>query len=148
MKPKAHRALPNKILPLCQKCQSYKVTWDSSQPHACLFFNFKSTLLPAIEVYNSTGMACPQYRLSKHQKQPLQFQSYLAMQVANQPKQHTELSLYSASGQLLEPKILAEQQADKAEIEERKGRYKGEDKGLSDQNDKTNGYLLGEGILL
>ncbi|MEM9423451.1 MAG: hypothetical protein AAF975_01525 [Spirochaetota bacterium] len=53
-----------KALPTCQKCRSYKVTWDSRQPHACRFFGFKSYLLPAQEVYNSTGMACPQYRLA------------------------------------------------------------------------------------
>ena len=159
MKPKA-KALPHKSLPPCQKCQSYKVTWDSGQPHACLFFNFKSYLLPALEVYHSTGMACPQYRLAKHHKQTPQFQNYLEVQGTNQINQVTELPLYSASGQLYSAsgqllqaaaKQPLEQQTDKQaeKIEPKKLKEHKEQQTESNKNNcKQNRPLLGEGILL
>ena len=114
------RQSERKTLPVCQKCVYYKVTWDSLQPHACLFFDFKSMQLPAVEVCNSTGMACPQFRLSQvHARQAAAQKNGFRSHVGNSVKNLSQKVLpvnapledaalgdaphYSASGELSPP---------------------------------------------
>ena len=47
--------------PACRRCRFYQATWKPQRPHACRFFGFQSRLLPALEVYRSSGKICPQY---------------------------------------------------------------------------------------
>ena len=56
--------------PACRKCRFYQATWKPQRPHACRFFGFQSRLLPALEVYRSSGKICPQYSNDGAQKIP------------------------------------------------------------------------------
>jgi len=53
---------PNKP-PFCLRCSFYRVTWDSTFPHACDIFAIKSAKLPSMEVFRATGANCPSYKL-------------------------------------------------------------------------------------
>ncbi|WGK70398.1 hypothetical protein P0082_05920 [Candidatus Haliotispira prima] len=98
------RQKERKALPDCRKCRSHKVTWDRNQPHACLFFSFKSYHLPAVEVYNSTGMACPQYRLAeKHAQRAMEEKNRFQDRVTNGGPAGRKTGMYSDTGQLLPP---------------------------------------------
>jgi hypothetical protein len=47
--------------PDCLKCAHFKVTWDPSFPRACLVFGIKTSRMPSMEVYLSTGRHCPSF---------------------------------------------------------------------------------------
>jgi hypothetical protein len=47
---------------ICQKCQFYFVTWQQDKPHGCKAYGFKSRLLPAMVVFQSSGMKCSFYK--------------------------------------------------------------------------------------
>ena len=44
--------------PICQKCESYFVTWEKDRPHGCKAHNFKSKEIPSSVVVQSSGMNC------------------------------------------------------------------------------------------
>ena len=46
----------------CQKCIYYFVTWQPDRPHGCKAFNFKSKILPAMAVKQSSGSDCELYK--------------------------------------------------------------------------------------
>ncbi len=46
---------------ICQKCKFYFVTWQSSQPHGCKAYGFKSKQIPSTVVKQSSGIACSFY---------------------------------------------------------------------------------------
>ncbi len=43
---------------LCHECKHYYITWDQLRPYGCRKWQFKSKLLPAIEVKKSSGKDC------------------------------------------------------------------------------------------
>lgn len=45
----------------CKKCIHYFVTWESSQPHGCKAYAFKSKQIPSLVVKGSTGQPCQVY---------------------------------------------------------------------------------------
>ncbi len=45
----------------CKKCIHYFVTWESSQPHGCKAYGFKSKQIPSLVVKGSTGQSCQVY---------------------------------------------------------------------------------------
>jgi hypothetical protein len=42
----------------CRECRYYLVTWDRSFPHGCRAHKFKSKKLPALEVFEASGLQC------------------------------------------------------------------------------------------
>nr|WP_134704285.1 uracil-DNA glycosylase [Ammoniphilus sp. YIM 78166] len=42
----------------CMKCKYYFVTWDKNNPRGCKYFQFKSTQLPSLVVFQSSGQSC------------------------------------------------------------------------------------------
>lgn len=42
----------------CLRCRHYYITWDSRFPRGCRLFGFKSSLLPSIAVFQSSGENC------------------------------------------------------------------------------------------
>ncbi|RXT13516.1 uracil-DNA glycosylase [Ammoniphilus sp. CFH 90114] len=42
----------------CVKCKHYYVTWDKHNPRGCKFFEFKTSLLPSLVVFQSSGQPC------------------------------------------------------------------------------------------
>jgi len=43
---------------ICQKCKYYYVTWQSSKPHGCKAYGFKSLQIPSMVVKQSSGLNC------------------------------------------------------------------------------------------
>ena len=46
----------------CQGCRHFFVTHDSKRPWGCRKFGFKGKSLPALVVFQSTGMHCAYYQ--------------------------------------------------------------------------------------
>jgi len=46
----------------CFKCIHYYITWDPARPKGCRHFGFKSTQLPSIVVYKSSGEPCQAFQ--------------------------------------------------------------------------------------
>jgi len=42
----------------CRKCKYYFVTWEPKQPHGCKAYGFKSSAIPSMTVFKSSGMEC------------------------------------------------------------------------------------------
>ncbi len=42
----------------CHGCKHYYITWDKNFPNGCRIMNFKSKVLPCINVYKNSGMNC------------------------------------------------------------------------------------------
>ncbi len=42
----------------CFKCRLFYITWDKSFPYGCKAMNFKSKVLPSVEVYKASGTSC------------------------------------------------------------------------------------------
>lgn len=42
----------------CTACKYYYVTWDSKFPKGCQAFRFKTSNLPSIDVFRSSGTDC------------------------------------------------------------------------------------------
>ena len=42
----------------CGACKHYYVTWDPKFPKGCRAFQFKTSNLPSMEVFRSSGEAC------------------------------------------------------------------------------------------
>lgn len=53
----------------CVKCQHYFVTWDYKSPKGCKAFNFKSTSIPSLVVFQSSGQPCMKFESKNGLKQ-------------------------------------------------------------------------------
>ena len=42
----------------CLKCKHFAVTWEPKHPKSCKLYGFKSTTLPSVAVFKSTGSEC------------------------------------------------------------------------------------------
>jgi len=42
----------------CYKCVHFAVSWDPKFPRSCKLFGFKTTQLPSIRVFESSGERC------------------------------------------------------------------------------------------
>jgi len=42
----------------CYKCIHFAVSWDPKFPRSCKFFGFKTTQLPSVRVFESSGEPC------------------------------------------------------------------------------------------
>ncbi|MFA6760458.1 MAG: uracil-DNA glycosylase [Sulfuricurvum sp.] len=42
----------------CRRCVYYFVTWESSRPHGCKAYGFKSAMIPSMVVKKSSGSEC------------------------------------------------------------------------------------------
>jgi hypothetical protein len=42
----------------CYGCRYYLVTWDAQFPYGCRAHTFKSKKLPALEVFDASGLEC------------------------------------------------------------------------------------------
>nr|WP_144544488.1 uracil-DNA glycosylase [Cytobacillus oceanisediminis] len=42
----------------CFKCKNFYVTWDRTHPKGCKAFQFKTSLMPAMEVFRASGHPC------------------------------------------------------------------------------------------
>ncbi|RPG32675.1 MAG: uracil-DNA glycosylase [Gammaproteobacteria bacterium TMED92] len=47
---------PNSVT--CWQCRHFQTSWDKNFPYLCKSLNFKSKLLPSIEVKQSSGKDC------------------------------------------------------------------------------------------
>jgi len=47
----------------CFKCQHFFITYDKKFPYGCNAFSLKSRVMPATEVYHSSGHACLLFKL-------------------------------------------------------------------------------------
>lgn len=45
----------------CSKCVYFTVTWEPKFPRACKFFGFKSSNMPSVTVYKSSGSPCTNF---------------------------------------------------------------------------------------
>lgn len=45
-------------LPNCYKCQHFFVTYQPTMPYGCRAYSFKGAKLPALLVYESSGLLC------------------------------------------------------------------------------------------
>ncbi|PLX69058.1 MAG: uracil-DNA glycosylase [Denitrovibrio sp.] len=42
----------------CRNCIHYFVTWDENFPYGCKAYQFKTTTLPSIKVFRTSGIPC------------------------------------------------------------------------------------------
>lgn len=42
----------------CFKCKYFFITWDTNNPRGCSYFGFKTTQLPSVIVFKSSGKKC------------------------------------------------------------------------------------------
>lgn len=42
----------------CFHCRHFVITWEPKHPKACSFYEFKSSELPSLTVFKSTGTHC------------------------------------------------------------------------------------------
>jgi hypothetical protein len=47
----------------CRRCKHYYVTWESSKPHGCRAYGFKSPQIPSMVVFKSSGVECALFSL-------------------------------------------------------------------------------------
>ncbi|MBA2872829.1 hypothetical protein HNQ85_003142 [Anoxybacillus calidus] len=45
----------------CYQCKHFYVTWDPKFPRGCRAFAFKSTMMPSVTVFQSSGKACMKF---------------------------------------------------------------------------------------
>ncbi|MCK9472573.1 uracil-DNA glycosylase [Sulfurimonas sp.] len=46
----------------CRRCQYYYVTWEAQRPHGCKAYGFKSSQIPSLLVFQSTGSDCTMFK--------------------------------------------------------------------------------------
>ena len=44
--------------PDCFRCRSFLITHDRERPYGCRSFGIRSSVLPSVEVFRSSGRAC------------------------------------------------------------------------------------------
>ncbi|MBQ3034375.1 MAG: uracil-DNA glycosylase [Deferribacterales bacterium] len=42
----------------CFSCVHHRITWQPAFPYACKAMGFKSKVLPSLEVFKNSGLAC------------------------------------------------------------------------------------------
>jgi hypothetical protein len=52
----------------CVHCIHYAVTWNPKFPNGCSFFGFKTSKMPSLTVFESTGVNCPEFVRKKQVK--------------------------------------------------------------------------------
>ncbi|RED66248.1 uracil-DNA glycosylase [Cohnella lupini] len=50
--------MPNKPRIDCMKCRHFYVTWDPRNPKGCKAFGFKTSQMPSLAVFSSSGKPC------------------------------------------------------------------------------------------
>jgi len=45
----------------CHRCKYYYVTWEKKNPHGCKALGFKSSIVPSLVVFQSSGTKCKFY---------------------------------------------------------------------------------------
>ncbi|WP_078378556.1 hypothetical protein [Sutcliffiella halmapala] len=45
----------------CMKCRHFYVTWDAKYPKGCRAFGFKTSQLPSLAVFQSSGSICMKF---------------------------------------------------------------------------------------
>ncbi|MDR0354259.1 MAG: uracil-DNA glycosylase [Deltaproteobacteria bacterium] len=51
--------------PNCRNCRHYFVTWEPRNPHGCKALGFKSSYLPHVHVFRTSGTPCQLFSLKK-----------------------------------------------------------------------------------
>jgi len=46
----------------CYKCAHFAVSWDPKFPRSCKLFGFKTTVLPSVRVFESSGEKCAGFK--------------------------------------------------------------------------------------
>ena len=49
-------------IPNCRDCRYFYITWDPKKPYGCRAMQFKSSVLPTIEVLEADGAICISFR--------------------------------------------------------------------------------------
>ena len=49
-------------IPNCRNCRYFYITWDAKKPYGCRAMQFKSSVLPTIEVLEADGAVCISFR--------------------------------------------------------------------------------------
>jgi len=52
-------------IPNCRNCRYFYITWDGKKPCGCRAMQFKSSVLPTIEVLEADGAVCISFRKKK-----------------------------------------------------------------------------------
>ena len=52
-------------IPNCRNCRYFYITWDAKKPYGCRAMQFKSSVLPTIEVLEADGAVCISFRKRK-----------------------------------------------------------------------------------
>jgi len=52
-------------IPNCRSCRYFYITWDAKKPYRCRAMQFKSSVLPTIEVLEADGAVCISFRKKK-----------------------------------------------------------------------------------
>ena len=52
-------------IPNCRNCRYFYITWDAKKPYGCRAMQFKSSVLPTIEVLEADGAVCISFRKKK-----------------------------------------------------------------------------------
>ena len=52
-------------IPNCRNCRYFYITWDAKKPYGCRAMQFKSSILPSIEVLEADGAVCISFRKKK-----------------------------------------------------------------------------------
>lgn len=45
-------------LPQCRKCKNFFITYEPAKPYGCRAMGFKSKRIPAMVVYDTSGIVC------------------------------------------------------------------------------------------
>jgi hypothetical protein len=51
------------LVPSCRLCKHYRVSWDPAAPHGCTALGFKSSQMPSVVVYETSGIECQLFAL-------------------------------------------------------------------------------------
>lgn len=54
--------------PICKNCKHFYITWDPKFPYGCKALQFKSKVLPSIEVRKHSGFECLKYDPKENNK--------------------------------------------------------------------------------
>ncbi|MFH1139709.1 MAG: uracil-DNA glycosylase [Pseudomonadota bacterium] len=54
----------------CRNCRHYFITWEPVHPHGCRAINFKSRLMPSIQVFRLSGQPCLLFEEKVQGKKP------------------------------------------------------------------------------
>lgn len=46
----------------CRRCEYFHVTWEKLKPYGCKAYGFKSSQIPSMVVFQSSGVECSMYK--------------------------------------------------------------------------------------